>query len=62
MPWDRRAPERAGPVSAWSLLPEDFTAFEICTLCYLPLDSQCNHSVVKTYILTSLLRRLRSAI
>ena len=23
MPWDRRAPEREGPPSAWSLLPED---------------------------------------
>jgi 23S rRNA (adenine2503-C2)-methyltransferase len=26
MPWDRRAPERAGPASAWALLPEDFAA------------------------------------
>jgi 23S rRNA (adenine2503-C2)-methyltransferase len=26
MPWDRRAPEREGPPSAWSLLPEDLEA------------------------------------
>ena len=26
MPWDRKAPEREGPPSAWSLLPEDFAA------------------------------------
>ena len=26
MPWDRRAPERGGPPSAWALLPEDFAA------------------------------------
>ncbi len=26
MPWDRRAPERQGPPSAWSLLPEDLAA------------------------------------
>jgi len=26
MPWDRRAPERGGPPSAWSLLPEDLAA------------------------------------
>jgi 23S rRNA (adenine2503-C2)-methyltransferase len=26
MPWDRRAPERQGAPSAWSLLPEDFAA------------------------------------
>lgn len=26
MPWDRRAPERAGLPSAWALLPEDLTA------------------------------------
>jgi 23S rRNA (adenine2503-C2)-methyltransferase len=25
-PWDRRAPERGGPPSAWALLPEDLTA------------------------------------
>ena len=25
MPWDRRAPERGGPPSAWALLPEDLT-------------------------------------
>ena len=25
-PWDRRAPERGGPPSAWSLLPEDLAA------------------------------------
>jgi 23S rRNA (adenine2503-C2)-methyltransferase len=25
-PWDRRAPERGGPPSAWALLPEDFAA------------------------------------
>ncbi len=26
MPWDRRAPEREGPPSAWTLLPEDLAA------------------------------------
>jgi 23S rRNA (adenine2503-C2)-methyltransferase len=26
MPWDRRAPEREGPPSAWALLPEDLAA------------------------------------
>lgn len=26
MPWDRRAPERGGPPSAWALLPEDLAA------------------------------------
>ena len=26
MPWDRRAPEREGPSSAWALLPEDLAA------------------------------------
>jgi len=26
MPWDRRAPERQGPPSAWALLPEDLAA------------------------------------
>jgi 23S rRNA (adenine2503-C2)-methyltransferase len=26
LPWDRRAPEREGPPSAWALLPEDFAA------------------------------------
>ncbi|HEV2853511.1 MAG TPA: 23S rRNA (adenine(2503)-C(2))-methyltransferase RlmN [Thermoanaerobaculia bacterium] len=26
MPWDRRAPEREGPPSAWALLPEDLMA------------------------------------
>ena len=26
MPWDRRAPERTGPPSAWALLPEDLAA------------------------------------
>lgn len=27
MPWDRRAPEREGPPSAWALLPEDLAAW-----------------------------------
>src|SRR5882672_186653 len=26
MPWDRRAPERDGPPSAWALLPADLAA------------------------------------
>jgi 23S rRNA (adenine2503-C2)-methyltransferase len=26
MPWDRRAPEREGPPSAWALMPEDLAA------------------------------------
>jgi 23S rRNA (adenine2503-C2)-methyltransferase len=28
MPWDRRAPERGGPPSAWALLPEDLAALD----------------------------------